>query len=51
MQQNSLGKLCRCGRKHILTGEKAKYNARSTDGTQICTDCLMEEIRSSIKHG
>lgn len=51
MQRNTLAKLCSCGRGTLMTGENSKYNARNKAGVQCCTDCLMEEIRNSIKHG
>lgn len=50
-QQNTLSKLCACGRGTLMTGDKSKYNARNSAGVQVCTDCLMDEIRSSIKNG
>lgn len=37
-------KLCRCGRHEIMTGTEAQYNAKSKDGSYICTECFIDEI-------
>lgn len=37
-------KLCkRCMQGSILTGEQAKYNAKSKDGQPICPECKLNE--------
>lgn len=37
-------KLCRCGREKILTGERAKYNAKDKQGRMICSSCVMDAV-------
>lgn len=49
MQQNTLSKPCDCGRGKLMTGDKSKYNARNKAGKQVCIECLMDEIRGTVR--
>lgn len=51
MSRENKTKPCPCGRGKLLTGEKSRYNARNKAGTQVCGDCLMDEIREKVTNG
>lgn len=46
MPKGKTEKRCRCGRGTILTGERAKYNAKDAKGRMICSECFIEDLIS-----
>jgi hypothetical protein len=40
----------RCKTGRVMTGPQTQYNARSKDGTIVCTDCRLREIIADAAH-
>ena len=47
-RQEATSTMCPCGRGTIFTGRWSSYNAKDTNGKQICNECKVDAIYAKV---